>query len=45
MDVPQYTGYDISKTVVGMCAEKYSADFSKNFIHYLPDQYDGEAKA
>jgi hypothetical protein len=23
----------------------YSADSSKKFIHYLPNQYDGEAKA
>lgn len=45
MDVSQYTGYDISKTAVKMCAEKYSADSSKNFIHYVPDQYDGEARA
>jgi hypothetical protein len=45
MDVSQYTGYDISKTAVKMCSEKYSADSSKNFIHYVPDQYDGEAKA
>jgi len=45
MDVPQYTGYDISKKAVEMCAKKYSADSSKKFIHYLPNQYDGEAKA
>lgn len=44
MEVPQYTGYDISKAAVEMCAEMYSADSSKDFIHYLPDQYDGEAK-
>ena len=45
MDVPQYTGYDISKTAVEMCAKMYAGDVSKNFIHYLPDQYDGGAKA
>ena len=45
MDVPQYTGYDISKTAVDKCAKMYAADSSKNFIHYLPDQYDGETKA
>ena len=45
MDVPQYTGYDISKTAVEMCAKMYANDSSKNFIHYLPDQYNGESKA
>jgi hypothetical protein len=44
MDVPQYTGYDISKTAVEMCAKMYASDASKNFVHYLPDQYDGVVK-
>ena len=26
MDVPQYTGYDISKTAVEMCAKMYAND-------------------
>lgn len=45
MDVPQYTGYDISETAVNMCVEMYADDSTKSFFHYLPDQYDGESVA
>ena len=45
LDVPRYTGYDISETAVQMCAEMYGDDASKDFVHYLPEQYDGQPKA
>ena len=45
LDVPQYTGYDIAETAVKMCTKMYADDASKNFIHYLPEEYDGQSKA
>lgn len=45
MRFPHYVGYDISKAAVDICTKMYSSDPSKNFIHYSPDQFDGQAQA
>ncbi|MED3875751.1 methyltransferase domain-containing protein [Lysinibacillus capsici] len=34
LSIVNYTGYDVSKTVVRMCKEKYLNDSSKKFIHF-----------
>jgi hypothetical protein len=45
LTIPDYFGYDISKTAVDMCKELYSTDATKRFEHYSPAEYNGDSLA
>ena len=45
MNYPHYVGYDISQAAVEICTKMYASDTSKNFIHFSPDKFDGQAQA
>lgn len=46
LNIPVYTGYDVSKTAWSMCKERYKDDFSKEFRYYdggkidISEEYD-----
>jgi len=39
-DFPNYTGVDVSKTVIDLCREKFKDDDAKIFHVYIPDFWD-----
>lgn len=41
LDVPRYTGVDVSKTILAHCRTEFGSDASKRFI--LVDEYAGES--